>query len=129
MTGQPPAPSQQDAADIQAIELELEAIVLAVADAQVALSGGGVIDLAGLDDRIAAICAALETRSPEAARALLPRLLTLVEDLNMLSAACDKVQADTSIELERVATRNRASLAYGRQPVPLPPPPGDPTRE
>ncbi|WP_158047129.1 hypothetical protein [Skermanella pratensis] len=131
MTGHPPAPAAAlpDAEDMQAIGRELEGIVLAVADARVALSGGGVIDLAGLDDRIGAICAALEARTPEAARSLLPRLLTLVEDLNMLSAACDQVQADTSVELERVATRNRASLAYGRQPVPLPPPPGDPTRE
>ncbi|QQP88809.1 hypothetical protein IGS68_22780 [Skermanella sp. TT6] len=128
MTGRPPAPTLPDSADMQAIEGELEGIVLAVADAQVALAGGGVIDLAGLDDRIAAICAALETRPPEAARALLPRLLALVEDLNGLSAACDKVRADTSIELERVATRNRASLAYGRKPEP-PPPLGGPTGE
>lgn len=130
MTEHPPAapPTLPDVAEMQEIGLELERIVLAVADARVALSGGGVIDLAGLDDRVAAICTALETRTPEAARALLPRLLALVEDLNMLSAACDQVQADTSIELERVSTRNRASLAYGRQPVPVPPP-GDQTRE
>ncbi|EWY37147.1 hypothetical protein N825_21405 [Skermanella stibiiresistens SB22] len=108
---------------LDGVERDLELIALAVADTRVALSGGGVIDLAGLDDRIAAICATLEGQPPEASRALLPRLLALVQDLNELSAACERARADTSLELERVSTRNRASQAYGRQPIPFPPPP------
>jgi hypothetical protein len=100
---------------------ELDRIAMEIADARVALRGGGVIDLGGLDDRIAAICAGLEAQEPESARPLLPRLLALVEDLNMLSAACARVQADTALALEQVSTRNRASQAYGRTPLsPLP---------
>jgi hypothetical protein len=105
---------------------ELDRIALEIADTQVALRGGGVIDLGGLDDRIAAICASLEAQEPETARPLLPRLLALVENLNMLSAACARVQADTALALEKVSTRNRASQAYGRTlPPPLPGIPGE----
>jgi hypothetical protein len=105
-----------------AIERELEIISLAISDTRVVLQAGGVIDLAGLDDRIAAVCAGLETQPPEIARAMLPRLVILVQDLNMLSAACAKVQADTALALRQVS-RNRASRAYGKPPVPPTPDP------
>ena len=39
--------------DMAAIERELELIALAISDTRVALQAGGVIDLAGLDDRVA----------------------------------------------------------------------------
>ena len=110
MTAAPP--------DMTAIEHELERIGMAIADTRVALKAGGVIDLCGLDDRIGAICTALEAHPPEVARPLLPKLLGLVEDLNMLSAACAQVQADTALALQQVSTRNRASQAYGKPVLP-----------
>jgi len=108
--------------DIVAIERELDMIALAIGDTRVALQGGGVIDLAGLDDRVAGICAGLETQPHEAARALLPKLTLLVQDLNMLSAACAQVRADTEQALRRMSG-NRASQAYGKpslSPIPGP---------
>jgi hypothetical protein len=111
--------------DMTAVEPELELIGLAISDTRVALQAGGVIDLAGLDDRIAAICAALEIHPPETARAMLPKLLVLVQDLNMLSAACAQVQADTELALRRVSV-SRASQAYGKPPLsPIPGPSRD----
>ena len=108
--------------DITAIERELELIALAISDTRVALQAGGVIDLAGLDDRVTAICAGLETHPPETASVLLPKLVLLVQDLNMLSAACAQVQADTALALRQVS-RNRASQAYGKPPAPPNPEP------
>jgi hypothetical protein len=107
--------------DMTAVERELELIALAISDTRVALQAGGVIDLAGLDGRIAVICSGLETQPPEAARAMLPKLVLLVQDLNMLSAACAKAQAETELALRKVSG-SRASQAYGKPP--LPPIPG-----
>jgi hypothetical protein len=108
--------------DMTAVERELELIGLAISDTRVALQAGGVIDLAGLDGRIAVICAGLEIQPPETASAMLPKLVLLAQDLNMLSAACAKVQADTALALRQVS-RNRASRAYGKPPVPPTPDP------
>ena len=108
-------------ADMAAIERELDMIALAIGDTRVALQAGGVIDLAGLDDRVAAICAGLEAQPHETARTLLPKLTLLVQDLSMLSAACAQVQADTELALRKVSG-SRASQAYGKPP--LPPMPG-----
>jgi hypothetical protein len=107
--------------DMTAIERDLELIALAISDTRVALQAGGVIDLTGLDDRVAAICAGLETQPHETASVLLPKLVLLVQDLNMLSAACAKAQADTELALRKVSG-SRASQAYGKPP--LPPIPG-----
>ena len=108
--------------DITAIERELELIALAISDTRVALQAGGVIDLAGLDNQVAAICAGLETQPHETAGVLLPKLVLLVQDLNMLSAACAKAQADTELALRKVSG-NRASQAYGKPPLlPIPGP-------
>ena len=103
--------------DMAAVERELDMIALAIGDTRVALQAGGVIDLAGLDDRVAAICAGLEAQPHETARVLLPKLTLLVQDLNMLSAACAQVQADTELALRKVSG-SRASQAYGRPPLP-----------
>ncbi len=108
--------------DMAAIERELDMIALAIGDTRVALQGGGVIDLAGLDDRVAGICAGLVDQPHETARAVLPKLVLLVQDLNMLSAACAQVQADTDQALRRMSG-SRASQAYGKQnlsPIPGP---------
>ena len=111
--------------DMSAIERELDMIALAIGDTRVALQGGGVIDLAGLDDRVAGICAGLEDQPHETARAVLPKLVLLVQDLNMLSAACAQVQADTELALRRVSV-SRASQAYGKPPLsPIPGPSRD----
>ena len=72
---------------------------LAIGDTRVALQAGGVIDLAGLDDRVASICAGLEAQPHETARVLMPKLTLLVQDLTMLSTACAQVQADTELAL------------------------------
>jgi hypothetical protein len=103
--------------EMAAIERELEIISLAISDTRVVLQAGGVIDLTGLDDRVAAICAGLEIQPPEIARGMLPGLVILVQDLNMLSATCAQVQADTALALRQVSM-NRASQAYGKPPVP-----------
>jgi hypothetical protein len=111
--------------DMTAIERELELIALAISDARVALQAGGVIDLAGMDDRIAAICAGLEIQPHETSRAMLPELVLLVQDLSMLSAACAKAQADTELALRKVSG-TRASQAYGKPPLsPIPGPSRD----
>jgi hypothetical protein len=115
MSGAPPP-------DMAVIEQELELIVLAISDTRVALQAGGVIDLAGLDGRIAVICAGLEIQPPETASAMLPKLVLLAQDLNMLSAACAKAQADTELALRKVSG-SRASQAYGKpllSPIPGP---------
>jgi hypothetical protein len=109
MSGSPPL-------DMTAVERELELIALAVSDTRVALQAGGVIDLAGLDGRVAVICSSLETQPPEASRAMLPKLVLLVQDLNMLSAACAKAQAETELALRKVSG-SRASQAYGKPPL------------
>ena len=108
--------------DIAAVERELDMIALVIGDTRVALQAGGVIDLAGLDDRVAGICAGLETQPHEIARVLLPKLTLLVQDLNMLSAACAQVRADTEQALRRMSG-SRASQAYGKpslSPIPGP---------
>ena len=49
-------------------------------------------------------------------------VVLLVQDLNMLSAACAQVQADTDQALRRMSG-NRASQAYGKPPLsPIPGP-------
>jgi hypothetical protein len=64
----------------------------------------------------------LEDQPHETARALLPKLVLLVQDLNMLSAACAQVQADTDQALRRMSG-SRASQAYGKPPLsPIPGP-------
>ena len=56
---------------------------------------------------------------------MLPKLVLLVQDLNMLSAACAKAQADTELALRKVSG-SRASQAYGKPPLsPIPGPARD----
>ena len=111
--------------DMTAVEPELELIGLAISDTRVALQAGGVIDLAGLDDQVAAICAGLETQPHETARTMLPKLVLLVQGLNMLSADCAKAQADTELALRKMSG-SRASQAYGKPPLsPIPGPSRD----
>jgi hypothetical protein len=53
---------------------------------------------------------------------MLPKLVLLAQDLNMLSAACAKAQADTELALRKVSG-SRASQAYGKPPLsPVPGP-------
>ncbi|CAO3431101.1 hypothetical protein [Azospirillum doebereinerae] len=93
---------------------------------------GAAIDLAGLEEKVATLCAAAEALPRAEAQALLGPLGDLVAALDPLAAALKTQHAARDAALEGRddphTARHRAAAAYGRgpsapPPAPLPPAP------
>ncbi|MGF7177734.1 hypothetical protein [Azospirillum doebereinerae] len=87
---------------------------------------GATIDLAGLEERVATLCAAAEALPRAEAQALLGPLGDLVAALDPLAAALKTQHAARDAALEGRddphTARHRAAAAYGRGPAAAPPP-------
>ncbi|WP_372398718.1 hypothetical protein ABMY26_18900 [Azospirillum sp. HJ39] len=129
MTGaaSPPAPLAERAA----------ALAATLDDARREAESGVLIDLAGLEDRVARLCAEAEGLPRGAARALLGPLGDLVAALDPLAAALTDQQAQREEAIAAAldgrddphTARRRAAAAYGRPdsaaPAPSPAPSDD----
>jgi hypothetical protein len=65
---------------------ELNNLCQFFADAEARLKNGQVVDLAGVDDRVAAVCKTVETAIPEQQKEYLPELTVLINLLNTYEA-------------------------------------------
>lgn len=116
---------------------DVAALSMALAEARREADTGVLIDLAGLEDRVAALCAAAESLPRPEARALLGPLGDLVAALDPLAAALKTQYAARDAALEGRddphTARQRAAAAYRRGPAetpqPFPPPLSPPDEE
>jgi hypothetical protein len=77
------------------------------------IAEGGVVDLQGLDDRVASICAALPKLPPDEREALKPALIALMDGLGGLADTVKAQHALLADKLSTVSQGSRAAGAYG----------------
>ena len=85
----------------------IEALDTSVAEIRTRIEAGDAIVLAGLDDRVGTVCAAIGGLDAAAARTLLPRLTALTDSLDALQTMLKRRQP-------RPVAPQRAAEAYGR---------------
>lgn len=106
---------------------DVAALAEALIEARREAEAGAPIDLAGLEERVAALCAATESRPRSEARALLGPLGDLVAALDPLADALKTQYAARDAALDGRddphTARQRAVAAYGRGPAATPQPP------
>jgi len=107
-------PDPDKPANEDAIGRDIEALGAALGDARVRAEGGDLVDLAGLDDRVAALCDAVGRLDGAAARALLPRLVALTEGLDALGTTLKRAHEQAA--RRPAAPPRRLAGAYGGAP-------------
>ncbi len=103
---------------------DLSAVAAALADAGAQAEAGALVDLVGLEERVAALCAAVEALPGNEGQALLAELEAIIRALDGLAATLTSQRAQLDGE-ETHSARQRAATVYGRpapSPIPLPPP-------
>lgn len=78
------------------------------------VSGGTPVDLTGLDDSVAAMCAAIAELPPDQRPALKSALIRLMADLDTLVASLHAQQDAISQDLKGASSRHKAVSAYGK---------------
>ncbi|HYD30412.1 MAG TPA: hypothetical protein VEB64_06080 [Azospirillaceae bacterium] len=120
MTATPPAPPQDyRLADADSARRAMAEVAEELAAAHAIAQTGGSVDLSGLDDSVAVICEAALNFEPDAGMELLPALLDLARDLEVLSGEIRRQQASARQrqEADEAHRRTRAVSAYGRPPA------------
>jgi hypothetical protein len=115
-------PAGPDAASdsLDALRAGVGAVAAALAEAGARVATGGFMDLAGLDGRIAGLCAAATSLAPAGRLAMVGELQSLLERLDALNAVMAG-QFDAMALAERQTARGRAAAAYGlKAPPPAP---------
>ncbi len=105
---------------------DIVTLAQALAEARREAETGVLIDLAGLEDRVAILCAAAESLPRSEARALLGPLGDLVAALDPLAAALKSQHTTRDAALDGRddphTARQRAAAAYRRGPAGTTPP-------
>jgi hypothetical protein len=108
-------PKSDLAADRAAIAQAIDELGMAIGDARVRVEGGEGVDLAGLDEQVRVICAAIGLLPGAIGRAMLPQLVALTDGLNALEAVLKRhphgpraPRIDAAVTVPR-----RAAEAYG----------------
>ena len=96
-----------------ALEAEIEAVRGRLAAAKVQADAGAVVELGGLEDRVARLAAALGALSPAEAGGFKPRLLALLDDIDRLAAAMTAHHRALKDALSGISEHKRAATAYG----------------
>ncbi|WP_207456832.1 hypothetical protein [Azospirillum sp. SYSU D00513] len=97
---------------------DLAAVATALEDARAQAEAGAPLDLAGLDERVGALCAAAAGLPGAQAKELLPELERLLGTLDSLAGSLDRQHALLRDAAEGrpdpYTARQRATAAYGR---------------
>jgi hypothetical protein len=93
---------------------DLDEVLGCVLLAQRALADGGLVDLAGMEERVSALCAAMRHIPRSDATPFEPRLVGLIEELGHLAAALDAARERTAADLGEAGSRRLAAEAYGK---------------
>lgn len=134
----PEAPETEatEAREPEAFAATVAHLAAALIEARRQAEAGAVIDLAGLEERVATLCMAAESLPRSESQALLGPLGDLVAALDPLAAALKTQHAARDAALDGRdgphTARQRAAAAYGRgpaatPPIPSPPPDDEPT--
>lgn len=101
---------------------ELEAVADVLAAARRSLAEGALLDLAGLEDRIADLCAALVKLPHADAGGFSEPMTMLVSEFDALVVALKSQRLEFGDSDESDDDPTRAARAYGQKPPPKPPP-------
>lgn len=92
----------------------LDSLTDLLTQGQAAIDAGGMVDMAGLEAEVRPILDAAMALPADQARALLPRLETMLAALDLVAECLQRVHGDTLGGRETHSTRIRAAQAYRR---------------
>ncbi|MBM3573385.1 MAG: hypothetical protein FJX52_13675 [Alphaproteobacteria bacterium] len=99
---------------------ELETVAAVVAAAQSALAAGSMVDLRGLEERVAQLCEGLAALPPADCAGFSAAMAELVAELDNLARAvqAQRDEAARDADGEAAGSPAQAARAYGRKPPP-----------
>lgn len=95
------------------LALEIQTLITGITVAKRELASGSLIDFKAIEAEIATICQRAETLPREQSRTLLPAMVNLGEEFDMLIGLLTHLQT-TEAEAEAELSRRRAQEAYGK---------------
>jgi hypothetical protein len=100
--------------ETQALKRRLKEASAAIAAARQTLANGDLVDLGGLETEVDEICGGLTKVPAQEAQNLKSALISLANDLDLLSKDLNETHEKLAGEIEGVQARQRATKAYGR---------------
>jgi|HigsolmetaAR203D_1030402.scaffolds.fasta_scaffold04308_3 hypothetical protein len=97
---------------LDGLRRDLSDVCQAVVAARRTVESGGLVDLSGLEDRIADLCGSVQRLPKTSGRALQPELLGLVDELSQLTEELGRQRDQVKSELEETNIRQAAASAY-----------------
>lgn len=105
--------SRPDAA--RDLRRDIDDLLMVLRDARRLLEAGALIDLGGVDGRVAECCRALGALAPSEAEPYLPDLAAIAEELAALEAECRRRREALDVPAGPARSDlNRAARAYAR---------------
>lgn len=99
---------------IDEIAREIDHVASMINAFRAAATGGDIIDLSGIDQRVETLCANILSKRAEPRDRLKSPLLALIDDLNRLVEALQAQQNEAAENVKSVSSRHRAVSAYGK---------------
>lgn len=106
--------------DLAQLEERMREAAAGIEAARGLLAQGDMIDLAGLEGHIEALCSEIATLAGENRQRIKPRLVALIDELNTLAGTLQTQHERLTGELKDISTRQRAVSAYGAGEKPPP---------
>ena len=103
-----------DLTSIDEIVREIDHVASMINAFRTAATGGDIVDLSGIEQRVETLCASISSKRAEARDRLKSPLLTLIDDLNRLVEALEVQQNEASETVKSISSRHRAVSAYGK---------------
>ena len=104
--------------DPAAVAGGLDELAAAISRMREVVTGGGLVELAGLDAEAQRLCQAATALPPPAARPLLARFETILAALAALEADIRRTGLGGADESDAASRRRLAQSAYGRSATP-----------
>jgi len=99
---------------IDEIVHEIDHVASMINAFRAAATGGDIVDLSGIDQRVETLCSNISLRRTEARDRLKSPLLALIDDLNRLVETLEVQQNEASETVKSISSRHRAVSAYGK---------------
>jgi len=95
---------------------EVRELAAMVDTARAVVAGGDLIDLDGLDARVAAIVERIKSIAPSDRMTIKPALIALIDAVAAIETVVTEKRDAIARDLNDVAVRRRAAAAYGGKP-------------
>ena len=97
---------------IEDISREIDHVACMIDAFRVAVKGGDIVDLSGVDRHVETLCANIAAKRADARDRLKRPLLALIDNLNGLVETLEAQQCEITENVKSVSSRHRAASAY-----------------